>query len=373
MDDDHQYMLVTVKRSRGGAEERGVMLGRDIKVKSQFYVEPNDFLISKRQIVHGACALVPNNLDGAIVSNEYSVLGTNGKLDLNFLKYLSHSIYFQQTCFHSSIGVHVEKMIFKLNRWLKWDFNIPPLPEQKKIARILSTWDKAIETVDKLIENSQQQKKALMQQLLTGKKRLPGFRGEWKKVRLKDIASVDKKSLGRTTPGDFEFRYISLSDVTPGVINDELEVHQFSSSPSRARRIVCTDDILMATVRPNLQAFSRISKDHDGCIASTGFAVVTPKKTATSSYLYHYLFSSHMTNQLHSLVVGSSYPAINASDVKGLRILCPPKEEQEAIGAILDSADHALSKLCKSKTQLLREKQALMQQLLTGKRRVQVN
>ncbi len=189
MKDDQQYKLVTVKRSRGGAEERGVTLGRDIKVKSQFYVEPNDFLISKRQIVHGACALVPQHLDGAIVSNEYSVLGTNGKFDLNFLKYMSNSIYFQQTCFHSSIGVHVEKMIFKLNRWLKWDFNIPPLPEQKKIARILSTWDKAIETVDNLIENSQQQKKALMQQLLTGKKRLPGFSGEWKKVKLENILS----------------------------------------------------------------------------------------------------------------------------------------------------------------------------------------
>lgn len=66
---------------------------------------------------------------------------------------------------------------------------LPPLPEQKKIARILSTWDKAIETVDKLIENSQQQKKALMQQLLTGKKRLPGFSGEWKEYLLGEICT----------------------------------------------------------------------------------------------------------------------------------------------------------------------------------------
>ena len=61
---------------------------------------------------------------------------------------------------------------------------VPPLPEQKKIAQILSTWDEAIETVEKLIANSQQKKKALMQQLLTGKKRFPGFDGEWKKMEL---------------------------------------------------------------------------------------------------------------------------------------------------------------------------------------------
>ena len=69
---------------------------------------------------------------------------------------------------------------------LEW----PPLPEQKKIAQILSTWDKAIETVEKLIENSQQKKKALMQQLLTGKKRFPGFDVEWKDVRLEKVAKI---------------------------------------------------------------------------------------------------------------------------------------------------------------------------------------
>jgi len=68
--------------------------------------------------------------------------------------------------------------------------------EQKKIAQILSTWDKAIETVEKLIENSQQKKKALMQQLLTGKKRFPGFDGEWKEVRLRDCADcLDNKRI----------------------------------------------------------------------------------------------------------------------------------------------------------------------------------
>lgn len=65
---------------------------------------------------------------------------------------------------------------------------LPPLPEQEKIAAILSTWDKAISTTDALLANSRQQKKALMQQLLTGKRRLPGFTGEWKTILLSDIA-----------------------------------------------------------------------------------------------------------------------------------------------------------------------------------------
>lgn len=66
----------------------------------------------------------------------------------------------------------------------------PPLPEQKKIAQILSTWDNAISATERLLENSQQRKKALMQQLLTGKKRLPGFEGEWSTVKLGDLGDT---------------------------------------------------------------------------------------------------------------------------------------------------------------------------------------
>ena len=106
---DAEYTLVTVRRSRGGVDKRSVLLGSEIKTPSQFFVAAGDFLISKRQIVHGACGIVPAELDGAVVSNEYAVLGGDGEIDPRFLRYLSETTYFQQTCFHSSIGVHVEK------------------------------------------------------------------------------------------------------------------------------------------------------------------------------------------------------------------------------------------------------------------------
>ncbi|STU68295.1 Type I restriction modification DNA specificity domain [Klebsiella pneumoniae] len=139
-----EYDLVTVKRSRGGVIRREHLKGKDISVKSQFYIKEGDFLISKRQIVHGACGLVPKELSGSIVSNEYCVLTGKSGFYLPYMEFLSESLYFQQTCFHSSIGVHIEKMIFKLDSWFKWPFNIPPLSEQKRIVKILSTWDKAI-------------------------------------------------------------------------------------------------------------------------------------------------------------------------------------------------------------------------------------
>ncbi|WP_429102081.1 restriction endonuclease subunit S [Aeromonas rivipollensis] len=248
----------------------------------------------------------------------------------------------------------------------------PPLNEQKKIAKILSTWDKAISTTEQLLANSQQQKKALMQQLLTGKKRLNGYSGAFKRYHFSDILKIDSKSLGTKTDPDFEFDYISLSDVELGKIGSVLEHHVYKNAPSRARRIVKAGDILLSTVRPNLQGFAKISNPHENCIASTGFSVLTSKKGTCGDYIYHYLFSAHITGQINSLVVGTNYPAINSSDVSGLCVYCPCYDEQVKISKILNNCDATIDALQQNLNALNQEKKALMQQLLTGKRRVKL-
>ena len=170
--DEESYTLVTVKRSRGGVALRGVFRGSEVKTPTQFSIRTGDFLISKRQIVHGACGIVPPELDGAVVSNEYAILNSDGEIDLQFLRYLSESRYFQQTCFHSSIGVHVEKMIFKTDHWLNWPFNIPPPAQQKHIVDILDTASREIASIAEQLKVLRREKAALVSQLLTGKRRV---------------------------------------------------------------------------------------------------------------------------------------------------------------------------------------------------------
>lgn len=255
---------------------------------------------------------------------------------------------------------------------------LPPLSEQKKIAKILSTWDQAISTTEQLLANSQQQKKALMQQLLTGKKRLLDKNGvrfceKFTRYHFSDLLEIDRKSLGSKTDPNMEFDYISLSDVETGTISGALERHTFKTSPSRARRIVSSGDILLATVRPNLQGFAKVREQHEHCIASTGFAVLTPKKGICGDYVYHYLFGYHITGQINALVVGTNYPAINSSDVSGLCIYCPLYEEQVEIAKTLNCSDELIHALQRKLEALKQEKKALMQQLLTGKRRVQLD
>lgn len=170
--DDLEYQLVTAKRSRGGVVARSRLLGRDVLTKTQFLIERDDFLMSNRQIIHGGCGIVPPALHGAVVSNEYSVLRPKSNLVLGYLSYLSHSIYFQQTCFHASVGVDVEKMIFDCERWLEFKIHLPPLHDQLQIAEILSSADDTIAATRAVFEQAQKLKSALMSELLTGRKRV---------------------------------------------------------------------------------------------------------------------------------------------------------------------------------------------------------
>lgn len=301
---------------------------------------------------------------------------SEAELSSDFFYALSKSSIIKKQIDSAAFGSAQPQLTVKIIKSLK--LPIPPLPEQRKIASILGTWDKAISTTERLIDNSKQQKKALMQQLLTGKKRLlddsgKPFEGELQRLSMSDLATIDKESLGKKTPDNFEFNYISLSDVETGRISKRLEKHVFDSSPSRARRIVRNGDILLATVRPNLKGFAKAEELHDGMIASTGFSVLSPKKNVSGSYLYHYLFSCHLTGQINALVVGSNYPAINSSDVGGLKIYCPSYSEQQKISSVLNNADGSIKTLEQQLADLKQEKKALMQQLLTGKRRVTID
>ena len=323
-------------------------------------------------------------MDGSLVGRSYGQIEScdlpayvlqrvarirSSKINIHFIKHIVSSKIFVNYCDSVKTVTAIPHISTKDIRRFK--IPIPPLPEQKKIADILSTWDRAIETLEQLITKKEELKKGLMQQLLTGKKRFPGFVGEWSEVRFKDVVKIDAKSLNSKTSPDYEFEYISLSNVENGQISNDLEVYKFKDAPSRAKRIVSEGDILMATVRPNLQAFALAKKEHQGKIASTGFAVLNPKKGFNNKYLYHYLFSNHISSQIFALIVGSNYPAINSKDLKKLKIWMPPtKEEVDKIESVLTNIDDEIKILMIQKELVTVQKKGLMQQLLTGKTRV---
>ena len=379
--DNQEYDLVTVKRSRGGVIRREHLKGKDISVKSQFYIKEGDFLISKRQIVHGACGLVPKELSGSIVSNEYCVLTGKSGFYLPYMEFLSESLYFQQTCFHSSIGVHIEKMIFKLDSWFKWPFNIPPLSEQKRIVKILSTWDKAITVTEKLLVNSQQQKKALMQQLLTGKKRLLDengvrFSGEWEKGKFCDMANIDTGYAFKSkdfTQSDSGIPIIRMSDFKTGGLDvlGAAKVDRDSVNGLDKFKLRVGDFVF--GMSGSLNNYGRVEKKDLPCYLNQRVGRILAKECANQAFITYLYLSDSIQQSILDKAAGAAQLNISISDLRSMVVYYPCIEEQQKIAAVLSAADAEISRLEKKLACLKNEKKALMQQLLTGKRRVKVD
>lgn len=192
---------------------------------------------------------------------------------------------------------------------------------------------------------------------------------EWTVKIFDEIADIDGHNLSNNTPSNYQFNYISLSDIDVKKGTFSTSKMLFSSAPSRARRIVKENDILVSTVRPNLKGFCLIKNKGTDIIASTGFSIVSVTGCNTE-FLFQYLFSSAIERQFHKLIVGSNYPAINSSDIRKLKIVLPPLPEQEAIAKILQSVDHTTHTIQNLILQKEKQKKWLMNNLLTGKKKL---
>ena len=251
-------------------------------------------------------------------------------------------------------------------------FCVPmPLPrEQRTIATALSDVDALLTQLDRLIAKKRDIKQAVMQELLTGKTRLPGFGGEWVNGRLDEVALVDPESLSGSTEPDYSFNYISLENVARGTLvgySEEL----FASAPSRARRVIRHVDILVSTVRPNLKSHLLFRAKPGAWICSTGFSVIRCRpEIAHPEFVFQHLFADNITKQIDALLTGSNYPAINSSDVRGLTIPIPSIEEQTAIATLLSDLDAELAALEPRRDKTRALKQGMMQELLTGRTRL---
>lgn len=178
---------------------------------------------------------------------------------------------------------------------------IPPLQEQRAIAAVLDSIDEAIERADEVIAATERLRDALLHELLT--RGLPGQHSEWKEapglgtipaswkaVRLGDVVDVNRDSW---SPGDEEkvIHYLDLTAVfAPESVAAPREIVS-TEAPSRARRRVHSGDVLVSTVRPNLRGFARITSATDNLIASTGFAVLSPRQSPLGSYIYHHVMT----------------------------------------------------------------------------------
>ena len=187
---------------------------------------------------------------------------------------------------------------------------------------------------------------------------------EWSPTTLGNLCDIDPEALKGSTPPDYRFRYVDISSVSPLKIAAELQETSFAEAPSRARKRVRRDDVLMSTVRPNLKAFARVKVDGD-LVASTAFAVLRARMGVSDpKFIEQVLFSPDIEAQIEALVAGSNYPAITVPNVKRLRVMAPPPDEQRRIAELLSAVDELASISESHMDKLVRTRAGFVQQEL---------
>ncbi|MDQ1002695.1 type I restriction enzyme S subunit [Neobacillus niacini] len=258
---------------------------------------------------------------------------------------------------------------------------------QRKIVFFLDKKVKEIDTLLNLklkeIEILEQQRQSIITEAITkglnpnvkmkdsGVEWIGEIPEHWNLSKVKFEVFINKNTLNDNIAPFTEIEYIDIGSVnSKGEILNK-EKYRFEDAPSRARRVVNNGDTLISTVRTYLKAITTVEFQQENLIASTGFAVLTPKEKIRSKYLGYIFKSSVYVDEIVSRSTGVSYPAINASEIGNLELIFPPIEEQNRIIQFLDrdlnKMDNTISLINDQINKLKEYRQALIYEAVTGK------
>jgi type I restriction enzyme S subunit len=308
----------------------------------------------------GANGYIENGIDNTYLPDRlWQAKPKSNDVNMKWLGYWFASSHTRYTLSSTATGTSGSMKNITKSDVLNIKIDIPSLPEQRKIAKILSTWDKAISTTERLIDNSKQQKKALMQQLLTGKKRLLDdsgrpFEGEWSKVELGKLLDYKQPTPYLVKSTDYSDEYS-----TPVLTAGKTFILGYSNED-----FGIFEEELPAIIFDDFTTASKFV-DFPFKAKSSAMKILVAKQGVSIKFVYESM-------QVMNYPVGGHqrhWISIFANLVIGL----PSLLEQQKIASALSNADKEIELLKQQLADLKQEKKALMQQLLTGKRRVKLD
>lgn len=252
-------------------------------------------------------------------------------------------------------------------------FDLPPLHEQQRIVAVLETWDQAIEKLSQKIEIKKQIKKALMQHLLTGKKRLPGFSDKWITVELGDVSDfVNGYTFKSSTYcDDGKYKIITIANVQDGfmIVTGAKSVEELPLNIS-SEQVLKKGDILIS-MTGNVGRVCVV--DNDNCLLNQRVGKIQ-SKGIDKNLLYFFLHDRRFLSKMIDCAQGGAQANLSTGDIKEYIIDIPKsQEEQTAIAKILSKADEELSKLEQKLSLFKDQKKFLLNNLITGKIRTPEN
>lgn len=385
VESNKEYVQIGIRSHGNGLFYKEPVLGKALGNKQVFWIQPNCFILNVVFAWEQAITKTTENEIGMIGSHRFPMYRPkNDLVDIDYLIYYFLTKKGTDILEAASPGGAGRNRTLGQERFLKSKITLPPLSEQQKIAAILSTQDKVIELKEKLLAQKQQQKKYLMQQLLTGKKRLSGFNEKWKVEKFSEIfdfLSTNTLSRDNLFEGVGAIQNIHYGDILTKfdeVIDLDcvcLPSIKESAIPNNCAAVK-SGDIIIADTAEDLTAGKAVEVQNIGdrvIYSGLHTMLCRPKEQLFSDgWLGFYINSEAYHKQLIPYIAGVKVMAISKSNIVKTYIAIPSKAEQAAIVEILSTADHEIDLLQKSIEAEKQKKKALMQLLLTGKVSVRI-
>ena len=341
--------------------------GNGLRGYANTFTHDGSYILIGRQ---GALCGNVNYVDGKNYISEHAIAVQTNE-NVQWLKYKLENWNLNRFSESSAQpGLSVEKLV-------RYKLSVPTLKEQNKIADILSLWDTAIAKQTALIEQLTLRKRGLMQQLLTGKKRLKGFEGEWKEVRLGDVGAAYSGLINKNKD-DFEngnALFITYMNVfSNGKININ-NLGQVRILPSEKQEKVQYGDIFftVSSETPDEVGMASVllNEIQNTYLNSFCFGYrLNDFKTIIPIYASYFFRGNDFRKEMFNIAQGSTRFNISKTEVLSMIITIPSIEEQNAIASVLVNADKEIEIQKQKLAAMQEQKKGLMQVLLTGKRRI---
>ncbi|NEX75818.1 restriction endonuclease subunit S [Aeromonas rivipollensis] len=368
--DNELYQLVTVRRRNEGVVPRATLKGKNILVKNYYGVKAGDYLISKRQVVHGANGIVPESLDNAVVSNEYLVVTDSDEVTAKFLTVISKRPEMHKLFFISSYGVDIEKLVFDVSDWKNRSITIPDVTEQNSITDYFQKLDNLINQHQQKHDKLNSIKKAMLEKMFPKQGetipeiRFKGFSGEWVEVTLGEYAIFTKgqgySKSDLSESGTPIVLYGRLYTKYQTVIS---QVDTFAIEKSKSVKSVGNEVIVPASGESSEDIARASAVCESGVILGGDLNIIYPNDEINPVFLALVISNGYPQKALASKAQGKSVVHIRNRDLAALLFTMPKKEEQTAIGNYFQKLDVLINQHQQQITKLNNIKQACLSKM----------
>ena len=334
-------------------------------------VRKGDILICVR---NGSKSLIGKNalIDRKVAGVAFGAFMSVYRSKYNYFLYHIFDTDIYKREIHKNLGATINSINSKNLKKIKIPF--PPLPEQKKIAQILSTWDKAIDLNQQLIEQLTTRKKGLMQQLLTGKVRLKGFSGVWEEVKMSEIFDeIKRKNDGKG------HEPLTISART-GFVSQKKKFDRVIAGGSLDKYIQLSKGDFSYN-KGNSKSYKMgciyLLEDFESGVVPFVYISFKAKISIDSQFYKHWFLNHGLDRQLKAIITsgarGDGLLNVSKSSFFALKVPFPTRKEQTAISMLINATDKEIKARKQYLQTIQTQKKGLMQQLLTGQKRVNLD